>query len=91
MADKQRVPDTVNAVQETDQNSSDLGLKPVIPLPSPPSRTTQRAAAPQNDLMVSELTLGWAVRAAMMPMIELQQSAAQYPHISPGAEFGGYS
>jgi len=41
--------------------------------------------------MVSELTLGWAVRAAMMPMIELQQSAAQYPHISPGAEFGGYS
>ncbi|NKB39688.1 MAG: sulfatase-like hydrolase/transferase [Ilumatobacter sp.] len=45
----------------------------------------------QNDLMVSELTLGWAVRAAMMPMIELQQSAAQYPHISPGAEFGGYS
>ena len=48
MADKQRVPDTVNAVQETDQNSSDLGLKPVIPLPSPPSRTTQRAAAPKN-------------------------------------------
>jgi len=41
--------------------------------------------------MVSELTLGWAVRAAMMPMIELQQSAAQYPHISPGAEFSGYS
>jgi hypothetical protein len=30
-------------VQETDQNSSDLGLKPVIPLPSPPSRTTQLA------------------------------------------------
>ena len=49
MADKRRVPDTVNAVQETDQNSSDLGLKPVIPLPSPPpSRTTQRAAALTN-------------------------------------------
>ena len=45
----------------------------------------------QNDLMVSELTLGWAVRAAMMPMIELQQSAAQYPHIAPGAESSGYS
>jgi len=43
-----------------------------------------------NDLMVSELTLGWAVRAAMTPLIALQQSAAAYPHIPPGAEFNGY-
>ena len=48
MADKRRGTDTVNAVQATDQNSSGLGLEPVIPLPSPPSRTTDWGAVQQD-------------------------------------------
>jgi arylsulfatase len=44
----------------------------------------------QNDLMETELTVAWVIRAAMAPLIDLQKSAAQYPHIEVGADFQGY-
>ena len=42
------------------------------------------------NLMESELTLSWVVRAAMGPLVELAQSTRDYPHIPPGADFNGY-
>ena len=48
MGDKQLGPDTVNVVHEPDFKGIALGLQPAKSLQSPPSRTTQRAAAPQN-------------------------------------------
>ena len=42
------------------------------------------------DLMDTQLTVAWVIRAAMAPIVALQQSAAEYPHIPPGAEFHGY-
>ena len=44
----------------------------------------------QTDLMESELTVAWAIRAAMAPLVELQRSAQRYPHIEVGADFTGY-
>jgi len=40
--------------------------------------------------MDTQLTVAWVIRAAMAPIVALQQSAAEYPHIPPGAEFHGY-
>ena len=42
------------------------------------------------DLMDAEITYAWAIGVASMPLIQLAQSAAQYPHIPPGADFEGY-
>ncbi|MGI9622729.1 MAG: sulfatase-like hydrolase/transferase, partial [Acidimicrobiales bacterium] len=42
------------------------------------------------DLMDAELTYGWVIGLASTPLIELQQSAAEFPHIAPGADFEGY-
>jgi arylsulfatase len=44
----------------------------------------------QNDLMETELTVAWVIRAVMGPLIELQQSTVRYPHIEVGADFHGY-
>lgn len=44
----------------------------------------------QNDLMETELTVAWVIAAVMAPLIELGQSAAQYPHVEVGADFQGY-
>ena len=44
----------------------------------------------QIDLMETELTVAWVIRAAMAPLIDLQKSAARYPHIEVGADFQGY-
>ena len=44
----------------------------------------------QNDLMETELTVAWVIAAVMAPLIELKQSAAQYPHVEVGADFQGY-
>jgi hypothetical protein len=44
----------------------------------------------QNDLMETELTAAWVIRAVMGPLVELQQSAVRYPHIEVGADFHGY-
>lgn len=43
------------------------------------------------NLMDSDLTVVWVIREAMQPFIELQQSAARYPHVPIGAEFTGYN
>ena len=40
--------------------------------------------------MVSDLTVTWVIHAATQQLIELQQSAARYPHIPVGANFTGY-
>ena len=42
------------------------------------------------NLMDSDLTVTWVIRAAMEPLIELAQSAARYPHVPVGADFEGY-
>ncbi len=42
------------------------------------------------DLMQADLTMGWAIGVAMGPVIALQQSAQDFPHIPVGAEFNGY-
>ena len=43
------------------------------------------------DLMQSHLTYAWVIGAASAPLIELAQSAAQFPHIQVGQEdFEGY-
>ena len=43
------------------------------------------------DLMDTQLTVSWVIRAAMAPIVALQQSTAEHPHIPPGAEFRGYN
>ena len=61
-------------------------VKPQVPaiydLVSDPSESV--------NLMESDLTVGWVLRAAMEPLIEIGKSAAEYPHIPPGADFEGY-
>lgn len=61
-------------------------VKPQIPsvydLTADPTETV--------NLMESELTLSWVVKAAMQPLVELAQSTNDYPHIPPGADFTGY-
>jgi arylsulfatase A-like enzyme len=47
--------------------------------------------AETKDLMDTELSVAWVIRAAMAPLVELKQSATQYPHITPGADFDGYA
>ena len=44
----------------------------------------------QMDLMDAELTYAWVIGLVSAPLIELAQSAAEYPHIAPGADFMGY-
>jgi hypothetical protein len=44
----------------------------------------------QMDLMDAELTYAWVIGLVSAPLIELAQSAAEYPHIAPGADFEGY-
>ena len=70
---------------ETDSWTAPL-VKPQIPsvydLFSDPAETL--------NLMDSDLTVAWVIRAAMGPLIELGQSAAQYPHVPVGADFEGY-
>jgi hypothetical protein len=41
------------------------------------------------DLMDAELTYGWVIGLAAVPLIELEKSPAEYPHIAPGADFNG--
>jgi arylsulfatase len=43
------------------------------------------------DLMDSELTYAWVIGIAGGLLGAVAQSAAEYPHISPGADFQGYS
>lgn len=40
--------------------------------------------------MDSDLTVAWVIGAALELLIELGRSAAQYPHVPVGADFGGY-
>ena len=42
------------------------------------------------DLMQADLTAGWVIGVAMGPVVALEQSAQQYPHIPVGADFQGY-
>jgi len=42
------------------------------------------------DLMDSELTYAWVIGLAAGLLGAVAQSAAQYPHIAPGADFEGY-
>jgi arylsulfatase len=44
------------------------------------------------DLMQSRLTAGWVIGAALAPILALQESAEQYPHVKVGEEgFSGYA
>ena len=71
---------------ETDSWTAPL-VKPQIPsvydLFSDPGETL--------NLMDSDLTVTWVIGAAMEPLIELAQSAAEYPHVPVGADFDGYA
>jgi len=41
--------------------------------------------------MQSDLTVGWVIGAALRPVIALQRSAEQFPHLQVGEEdFNGY-
>ena len=40
--------------------------------------------------MTSELTYAWVIGLASAPLLQVAASAAQYPHIPPGADFQGY-
>jgi hypothetical protein len=43
------------------------------------------------ELMQADLTAGWVIGAASARLIELGQSAAQFPHVKVGEEdFNGY-
>jgi len=42
------------------------------------------------DLMDAELTYAWVIGIGASYLTALAKSAAQYPHIAPGAEFDGY-
>ena len=42
------------------------------------------------DLMDAELTYAWVIGVAGGLLGGVAQSAAQYPHIPPGADFQGY-
>jgi arylsulfatase len=70
---------------ETDSWTSPY-IKPQIPL------VCDLILDPQEniDLMQSQLTYAWVIGAAMMPLVALQKSAAEYPHIPVGADFEGY-
>jgi len=41
--------------------------------------------------MDSDLTVTWVIGQAMAPLIALQASAKEYPHVPVGAEFDGYN
>jgi arylsulfatase len=43
------------------------------------------------NLMDSDLTVAWVIGQAMAPLISLQASAQEYPHVPVGAEFDGYN
>jgi arylsulfatase len=43
------------------------------------------------DLMDAELTYAWVIGIAAGLLGAVAQSAAEYPHISPGADFEGYN
>ena len=40
--------------------------------------------------MQADLTMAWAIGAALSPVVALQRSAQQYSHVPVGAEFDGY-
>ena len=42
------------------------------------------------NLMDTELTVSWVIGQAMRPLVELEQSEAEYPHVSVGEDFAGY-
>ena len=42
------------------------------------------------NLMDADLTVTWVIGQAMAPLIELQTSARQFPHVPVGSEFDGY-
>jgi arylsulfatase len=61
-------------------------LKPQIPsvydLAADPAETI--------NLMDTDLTVSWVIGQALAPLIDLQASAQEYPHIPVGADFDGY-
>jgi len=42
------------------------------------------------NLMDSDLTVTWVIGQAMAPLVGLQASAQEFPHVPVGAEFDGY-
>ena len=46
--------------------------------------------AEKVNLMDSDLTVGWVIGQAMAPLMDLQTSTHDYPHVPVGAEFEGY-
>lgn len=70
---------------ETDSWTAPM-VKPQIPsvydLHADPAET--------QNLMDTELTASWVIGQAMRPLVELEQSAGQFPHVPVGEEFDGY-
>jgi hypothetical protein len=44
----------------------------------------------KNDIIETSLSDGWAIGAAMRPVLAVQESTKRFPHIKTGVEFTGY-
>ena len=49
-------------------------------------------ADPQEkfDIIQTTMTDGWAIGAALRPVVAFEESAKRFPHIKTGEEFTGY-
>lgn len=72
------------------QATSDSWVAPIVKTQIPAVYDLVADPNESINLMESELTLTWVIKAAMAPLVELTESATQYPHIPPGANFRGY-
>ena len=78
----------IHAADGADESDSWIApyIKPQMPM------VCDLVADPHEtiDLMQSDLTAGWVIAAAMAPVVALQRSTEEFPHIKPGQEFDGY-
>ena len=72
------------------QAETDSWTSPIVKPQIPAVYDLEADPIESVNLMESELTLAWVIKAAMSPLVALAQSAAEYPHIPIGADFGGY-
>ena len=72
------------------QAANDSWTSPIVKPQIPAVYDLEADPIESVNLMESELTLAWAIKAAMIPLVDLAQSAAEYPHIPTGADFQGY-
>ena len=72
------------------QAATDSWTSPIVKPQIPAIYDLESDPIESVNLMESELTLAWVIKAAMIPLVDLAHSAARYPHIPTGAEFKGY-